>query len=480
MITSPAQQARELTDRVAALPMSRWHYQMILLTGAILIFDTADQGLASAAQVDIADAFGVQQTQLGLLVSAAFLGATISAALIGFLADRFGRRRTIAVSILVFSLATAGAALSQDFSHLLILRVIAGLGYGGLLPLAWAFGSEFAPAASRGRTMSWLNAFYGAGAALAYLIGFAVIAPFGWRWGFAIFIIPALFAVWVLRSMPESIPYLIRRNRYDEARAQVEIIEEKVLADRSRPAPAVSSAIADVGADVSMLKAAKALFGRHHLLSTISTIMAWPLPAMFVAGLLSFYPLIFVRELGLSVSQVLAFLTFSSFMTIVGRILAGFVLDPIRRLSTSGLKVFLAVGVAFFGIVPFLIVLTDWPAAVLLVLLCFQYLLQGLWAAAGMTYVPTVLPLTLRNSGLGLFSALTNLAQIIGPVLVGAILEFAGLQTASYVVLIASLVCALFVAIYGHREPAFAAAPPGPADGENEAFDTPAKADQSP
>lgn len=446
--------ARELTDRIAALPMSRWHYNMIALTGAILIFDTADQGLASASQVDIARDFGVQQTELGLLISAAFFGATISAALIGFLADRFGRRRMIAWSIVIFSLATAGASLSQDFSHLIVLRVIAGIGYGGLLPLAWAFGSEFSPVASRGRTLSWLNAFYGAGSALAYLIGLAVIAPFGWRWGFAIFLIPTLLAVLVLRHMPEGVPYLIRKGRYDEAREQVERIEAKVLGNSPRP-EAISSVgdEFDTGADISMVRAAKLLFGRRHLLATTSTILAWPLPAMFVAGLLSFYPLIFVNDLGLSLSQVLAFLTFSSFMTIVGRFLSGLFLDPIRRLSPSGMKTYLGVGVAFFGIMPFAILATEWSAAVLLVLLCAQYLLQGLWAGAAMTYVPTVLPLALRNSGLGLFSALTNLASIVGPILMGALLEFGGLHLASWVVLTASLLCAIFVIAFGHREP---------------------------
>nr|WP_296768870.1 MFS transporter [Rhodococcus sp. (in: high G+C Gram-positive bacteria)] len=432
--------------------MSRWHYNMILLTGAILIVDTADQGLASASQVDIARDFGVQQTELGLLISAAFFGATFSAALIGFLADRFGRRRMIALSILLFSVATAGAALSQDFSHLIVLRVVAGIGYGGLLPLAWAFGSEFAPTARRGRTLSWLNAFYGAGSALAYLIGLVVIAPFGWRWGFAVFLIPALLAVLVLRRMPEGVPYLIRKGRIDEARAQVERIEEKVLRGQPRPTPVLDADEMAMGADVSLLGAARQLFGRRHLLATASTIMAWPVPAMFVTGLLSFYPLIFVNDLGLSLPQVLAFLTFSSFMTILGRVLSGFFLDPIRKLSPSGMKIYLAVGVAFFGIMPFVIIAATWSTAVLFVLLCAQYLLQGLWAGAAMTYVPTVLPLALRNSGLGLFSALTNTAQIAGPILIGTVLEVGGTRAASTMVLIASLLCAFFVLVFGHRE----------------------------
>ena len=122
---------RELTGRIHALPMSRWHYGMIALTGSALIFDTADAGVASSAEVSIGKTFGMQPAALGLLISAAAIGAACSAALIGLLAQRFGRRRLIIGSILLFSLATAAASLAGSFTELVAIRVIAGIGYGG-------------------------------------------------------------------------------------------------------------------------------------------------------------------------------------------------------------------------------------------------------------------------------------------------------------------------------------------------------------
>lgn len=445
--------ARELMSRIEALPISRWHYTMVLLTGAALIFDTADAGIMSAAQVGVKAEFNASDIELGLLVSAAFTGATVSAALIGFFAERFGRRPMIALGILLFTLATAAAALSQNLSQLLVFRVIAGIGYGGLLPMAWAFGSEFAPAASRGRTLAWLNAFYGGGGAVAYLIGLAIIVPFGWRWGFAAFLIPALLALAILRLMPEGIPFLIRRGRVAEARAEVERIEAIVLRGRPRPEAIVDESLAHHDdANLSILAATKQLFGRGNLGRSLSILMAWPVPVVLMQGVLSFYPLIFTRDLGMPLPQVLAFLTFSGFLTIVGRFLAGIVLDPVRQLSPSGLKLFLAAGVVMIGGIPFVVLAGHWGATEILVLLCAQYLLQGLWAGCAMTYIPTVLPIAVRNPGLGLFSALTNLAQIIGPTLVGAILQFGGLQTAISSMLAVTLISAAFVAVFGHRE----------------------------
>ena len=443
---------RELTGRIHALPMSRWHYGMIALTGSALIFDTADAGVASSAEVSIGKTFGMQPAALGLLISAAAIGAACSAALIGLLAQRFGRRRLIIGSILLFSLATAAASLAGSFTELVAIRVIAGIGYGGLLPLAWAFGSEFAPARSRGLTLSWLNAFYGAGGAIAYLIGLLIIVPFGWRWGFAAFLVPALLAVAVARFMPEGVPFLIRRGRQQEGRAEVERIEQAVLRGRPRPEPVTDAA--DHAAAGSIVAATRQLFGRRHLPATISVMVAWPVPCVFMLGLLGFYPLIFITDFHLPASEVLALLTFSSFLTIAGRLAAGLVLDRIRAWSPNGLRLALGIGVVFLGLMPFIVVSGHWNGTQLLALLCVQYLTQGLWAGVAMTYVPTVFPLAIRNAGLGLFSAVTAVAGIVGPTLAGALLQFSGLQSVADWTLGVALASAILVVVFGRREQA--------------------------
>jgi putative MFS transporter len=444
---------RELTGRIHALPMSRWHYGMIALTGSALIFDTADAGIASSAEVSVAQSFGMQPAALGLLISAAAIGAACSAAVIGLLAERFGRRRLIVASILIFSLATATASLSSSFTELVAIRVIAGIGYGGLLPLAWAFGSEFAPARSRGLTLSWLNAFYGAGSAIAYLIGLLIIVPFGWRWGFAAFLVPALLALAIARFLPEGIPFLVRRGRQQEARAEVERIENTVLRGHPRPEPVADTADR-AGSAGSILAATRQLFGRRHLPATISVLFAWPVPCVFMLGLIGFYPLIFIKDLHMSASEVLSFLTFSSFLTIAGRLAAGIVLDRIRSWSPNGLRLALGIGVIFLGLMPFLVVSSHLNPAQLLTLLCVQYFLQGLWAGSAMTYVPTVFPLAIRNAGLGLFSALTAVAGIVGPIVAGSLLQFSGLQSVADWTLGVSLASAVLVIVFGRREQA--------------------------
>ncbi|MGH3249594.1 MAG: MFS transporter [Trebonia sp.] len=442
---------RELTGRIHALPMSRWHYGMILLAGSALIFDQADVGIASSAEVSIAKSFGLQPVSLGIVISAAGIGAASSAALIGLLAERFGRRRLIVGSMLLFTLATAAAATSVNLTELLVFRVIAGIGFGGLLPLAWAFGSEFAPARSRGRTLAWLNAFYGAGSAIAYLIGLLVIVHFGWRWGFAAFLVPSLLAFAIARFLPEGIPYLVRRGREQEARAEVERIEATVLGDRPRPEP-VSDPAEHAAAAGSVLAATRQLFAREHLAATISVLFAWPVPVIFMLGLMGFYPLIFITDLHLPASEVLSFLTFSAFVTIAGRLASGLVLDRIRAWSPSGLRLSLGIGVVLLGVMPFLVVSVHWNPAQLLTLLCVQFFTQGLWAGAAMTYAPTVFPLAIRSAGLGLFSALTNVASIVGPIVAGALLQFSGLQSLADWTLGVALGSAVLVIAFGRRD----------------------------
>jgi MFS family permease len=101
---------------------------------------------------------------------------------------------------------------------------------------------------------------------------------------------------------------------------------------------------------------------------------------------------------------------------------------------------------------PFIVVSGHWNGVQLLALLCVQYFTQGLWAGAGMTYVPTVFPLAIRNAGLGLFSAITAVAGIVGPTLAGTLLQFSGLQSVADWTLGVALASAVLVVVFGRRE----------------------------
>src|SRR5919201_1706757 len=141
---------------------------------------------------------------------AAFLtGGALGGVLFGMMADRWGRRRTMALTILMYSAFTGLTALAQTWWHLAALRFLVGMGVGGEWAVAAAVVAEVFPPRARPAASGIFHASSVLGTYLAVLAGLFVVAAdkeTGWRWGFVLGVLPALLVFWVRVSMrePES------------------------------------------------------------------------------------------------------------------------------------------------------------------------------------------------------------------------------------------------------------------------------------
>ena len=214
-------------ERLDRLPVSREHQRLVLGSGAGWALDAMDVGLISFVMVALAAEWGLTPTTLAWIASIGFLGMAVGAAAGGSLADRVGRRRVFAATLVVYGLATGAAALSWSVASLLVFRFLIGVGLGAELPVASTLVSEFAPARIRARMVVVLEGFWAVGWVLAALIGYFVVAQGEgmWRWAFAIGALPALYAVVVRRTLPESVRFLELRGRTEEAEATVRRFE---------------------------------------------------------------------------------------------------------------------------------------------------------------------------------------------------------------------------------------------------------------
>ena len=133
----------------------------------------------------------------------------------------------IALTLLVYGLATGASALAWSVASLMVLRFVVGLGLGAELPVASTLVSEFAPARIRGRVVVVLEAFWAVGWMIAALIGYLVVSASddGWRWALVLGAAPALYAVVVRRGLPESVRFLERAGRTEQAEAVVREFE---------------------------------------------------------------------------------------------------------------------------------------------------------------------------------------------------------------------------------------------------------------
>ena len=154
---------------------------------------------------------GISRPEAGYLATAALVGAAAGGWGSGLLADRIGRVRVLQLTILWVALFTFAAAFADNFVHLLVVRFLQGLGYGGEAAVGGVLISEVVRPALRGRVASSVQSGYAVGYAVSVgllpVVSSLVPETIGWRVLFAIGIIPAVLVFFVRRLVPESRVY---------------------------------------------------------------------------------------------------------------------------------------------------------------------------------------------------------------------------------------------------------------------------------
>ena len=142
--------------------------------------------------------------QAGMLASITLIASAGGGILFGLLADRFGRRAALIISILVYSVFTAACGFSHGLWELAVLRLGVGLGMGGEWATGAALVSETWPDQHRGKALGLVQSGFAIGYALAALIAALIIPRWGWRPVFFAGILPAIITLWIGRRVEES------------------------------------------------------------------------------------------------------------------------------------------------------------------------------------------------------------------------------------------------------------------------------------
>jgi len=179
--------------------------------------DAMDVQLYSFVIPTLIAIWGITRAQAGGLGTAALLVSAVGGWLAGWLADRYGRVRTLQVAILWFAVFTFLSGLAQNFEQLFAARALMGLGFGG----EWAAGAvllgEVIRPEHRGKALGMMQAGWAVGwgtAALLYAFFFSVLpAETAWRVLFLVGIAPALLVFFVRRYVEEPAVYLETRSK---------------------------------------------------------------------------------------------------------------------------------------------------------------------------------------------------------------------------------------------------------------------------
>lgn len=201
---------------IAAAPMSTTQWLIVAVMVGLNALDGFDVLSISFASPGIAKAWGIDRGALGLVLSMELIGMAAGSLLLGGVADRIGRRRTILLCLVAMAAGMFGAATAHDVITLSIWRVLTGTGIGGMLAATNAAVAEAANDRRRNLAVILMAAGYPIGTIIGGLISKVLLASFDWR---AVFVFGGCatlaFIPVVLLGAPESIAFLMHRRGAD-------------------------------------------------------------------------------------------------------------------------------------------------------------------------------------------------------------------------------------------------------------------------
>jgi putative MFS transporter len=420
--------------RLDRLPISSFHYRIFWLVGAGMFFDGYDLYVAGGVLASTIQTKFALPPQVPLFLSLTFVGMTIGALVTGFVGDKYGRRFTYQINLLIFGLASLAAAFSQDMTQLIVCRFVQGLGLGAEIVVGYSTLTEFVPPKSRGRWLSFMAFLVVAGFPATALLGYLIIPSFGWRPMFIIAGIGSLIVWYLRKNLPESPRWLESEGRTAEAEALMQSIEKKAAGAGTLPPPVITAPVVQLTA-ASMFRPPilQRLLVGSWVLITINTL---------IFGFVIFLPQFFLRS-GLTITNSLAYTLVLSVASLVGCALGAWSSDAIgRRWSIIGASVVTIVA----GWIYARFDATADPATVLSVGFVLIVAIYVQTAILFGVYTPELFPTEIRLRANGICNTLGRGATVISPFIVSSLM--ASYKLPGVVWLMITLVLIQIVAVY--------------------------------
>lgn len=395
-------------ERLEALPLGRFHYKLLLVTGLGWLFDSMDTGLIAFILPVLAKEWGLAPGQMGLIGSIGLIGMALGAVVSGTIADRIGRKKVFTITVLLYSIASAFCALSWNYQSLLVFRFLVGFGLGGELPVAATLVSEYAPSRVRGRFIVLLESFWGLGWIAAACIAYFFIPLYGWRMAFLIGALPALYVCLIRMHMPESVRYLLAHGRVGEARKIVVSLERQLHVP---VAPFVSEKeTVPVVAKASFRELWKKPFASR----TIMLWLVWFGINFSYYGIFMWLPSLVFQQ-GFTVVKTFEYVLIMTLAQLPGYYCAAWLVDKIgRKYTLSAFLLFSGVASYFFGHASTAAALMMWGSVM-------SFFNLGAWGVL-YTYTPEQYPTAIRALGSGWAAGFGRFGGMAAPMMVGALL----------------------------------------------------------
>jgi MFS family permease len=381
---------------------AQWHALLAAKVGWML--DAMDFMLYAMAIGQLRAYFDFGDATAGLLGTITLIMSGFGGLIFGYVADRFGRTRAMMGTILLFSIASLGAATSQSVLQLLLWRALLGIGMGG----EWASGavlvSETWPAAHRNKAISimqsgWAIGYILAAVLAALILGQASLGDQAWRWLFVAGVLPSLFAIWIRRHVQEPAAW--------QAAGRSRALRRGTDAIEGRNPFAV-------------------IFGREMIGRTIRIVLLGSAVQFAYWGIFFWLPSFLARPVeqggaGMGVVSSLQWLIPVQIGAYFGYLTFGFIADRLGRRRT-----FVLFMIAAAILVPVYGQLARNPLALMILGPIFGYFAHGYFSMFG-SFVAEQFPAAVRGTGQGTTYNIGRMVGAAAPYTVGALAGLPGI-----------------------------------------------------
>ncbi|MBE93702.1 aromatic acid/H+ symport family MFS transporter [Marinobacter sp.] len=440
----------DVNDVIDNATFNKFHWKVLFWCTLIIIFDGYDLVIYGVVLPILMDQWNLNPYVAGLLGSSALFGMMFGAMGFGMLSDRLGRKKVIITCVVLFSVTTVINGFATTPWQFGILRFIAGLGIGGVMPNVVSLMSEYSPARRRSTLVALMFSGYAVGGMMSAGLGIWIVPNYGWEIMFYLAAVPMLMLPFMLKFLPESVAFLMAQKREGEARdilTQVaplkHINEQDVLG-----VPPTTDSKAPV----------LELFRDGRAMSTLMFWVAFFCCLLMVYALGSWLPKL-MSNAGYALSSSLMFLMVLNVGAIIGAVGGGWLAD---RLSLR------SVLVSFFILGSGSLVLLGYESP-----MWFLYTLVGIAGATTIgsqillyAYVAQYYPTSIRSTGLGWASGIGRNGAIVGPLLGGALLAMALPHQMNFLALaVPGAIATVAIALVGRRGFGFRREPVVQSDG---------------
>ncbi len=315
----------------------KFSVRILIFVGLAMIFDGFDYMIVSFTMPQITTEMQLGFIATGSLASFSLLGMLIGGFLAGYLADKFGRKHVMNVSIMIYAILTVPIFFVQSYDMFALCRILSGLGVGAVIPLSVTIVSEYAPTKHRGSFVTITKTFMMLGWVIAGLTAMWVVPNFGWRVCYLIGGFPFLYGILMYFVLPESVQWLLSKGKTTEALAIVNKINSRLDTPKEG-----GYSIEDIDVPPVMQEnQLRQVVSKKYIKVTVGIWLVAFTTCALSYGLTNWMPTILIQS-GYSVSASYGYTTLMNLLGCVGAVVAGVAADRLGRIKSAYIAFLLA------------------------------------------------------------------------------------------------------------------------------------------